>query len=83
MPKYTQSYHLSKFLSHEPNCRKLMGQIKGVMYSHWFAGVDTKDKKQLLDYMREIERHNLLLKWERVKEISRFTHNLNNKYNRR
>lgn len=60
-----------------------MGKIKGIMYASWFVNVDTEDKRQLLAYMQEIERHNLLLQWTRVKEINRFLHNMNKEYNRR
>ncbi len=81
MPKYVQPYYMSRNLKKEPNCRKLMGQIRGIMYANWFVNVKLEDKQKLLDYMREIERYNLLLRWERVREISKFTHDLNNTYN--
>jgi hypothetical protein len=59
MPKYVQPYYVTRNLKKEPNCRQLMGKIKGIMYAAWFVNVDTEDKRQLLAYMQEIERHNL------------------------
>lgn len=81
MPKYVQPYYVTRNLKKEPNCRQLMGKIKGIMYAAWFVNVDTEDKRQLLAYMQEIERHNLFLQWAHVKEIDRFLHNMNKEYN--
>ena len=81
MPKYVQPYYVTRNLKKEPNCRQLMGKIKGIMYAAWFVNVDTEDKRQLLAYMQEIERHNLFLQWARVKEINKFLHDMNKEYN--